>query len=470
MHVRNPHLLVPVLGVLLALFSPSEPARPGIKAKRTGAAVAGAVSPDGVWARQSFLDEVLREALAWTKAATQSDFVSPPTVRPSSADEVAAFLATDLDAVLGRLGGTSPAEKRATARALAEQLVAAYDPAGNVIHVLPEHARRAAGDDPDQAGPDVLRLVLVRAATIAQDRQLYPEWKQALDATDGLDALHCAGAVLEGHATYVAERVAARRAETENFPAQAFDRMLALLTAPQAGGGGLAADAEFAIVKGLAFVKVAARKRGGIEKALRQPPKDRAAFFDPEAWFATAKKPPPEGTPARVAKEFDGLLPEDEGWTRAEAAIDATGLESFLLPVPKAQYAAVLAAYESGTSWTSRHEDGREVEVFLLEFRNEGMAKAFADISKGALSQRKGTAEEGAGRDSGLVGYAGSEEIERDGTKRTRRVQVTYEGGFALGIRTDHVGARREAQDDALEAAAEVLAKAQRTRSNRRDR
>ena len=88
------------------------------------------------------------------------------------------------------------------------------------------------------------------------------------------------------------------------------------------------------------------------------------------------------------------------------------------------------------------------------------MAESYVAIRKAALESNGSAVEEGAGRDSGLAGFSGKAD---GGT-----IQWTSEGRFVLGVATNDDAATREMQDDALEAAAEVLAKAQKTRANRR--
>jgi hypothetical protein len=469
MTMRTSYLAVPLLGVLLAFAAPFEPAKPGIKKKKRGAAPA-AQRVGGAWSDPAFLEEHMSVACEMARQATRADFVEPPPARVGRVAEVGRMLAKDMDKAFRTLGAKDNAAVQKMGERLAQQVLAAYDPEARTVLVLPENAVAAAAavGEEDALAPEVLRLLLVRMATIAMDRQLFPAWKEALDAAGDIDAVASAGAVLEGHGQYVAERVADHWVAHEGFPPNAFGRLVALLTADVAAGDALANEAGFAIKEGHAFMKVAAKKPGGVAKALQKPPEKRSAIFDPQGFFAP-RRLAGGALVDRVAAELEDVLPAGEGWARDEQDHDQAKAERFLEPVPRSHFAAIMAAFQTGKAWTAKHDGGANRVAFLLEFRNAGMAEAYVNTAKGALKQRGGTlGEGGAGRDGGLPGFTGRLDSKTDGEERTDRIQVTYEGKYVLGFVTDDADSTRERQDDALEAAAEVLGKAQKTRKKRR--
>jgi len=465
MRTHPKYLLLLLLGVALAFVSPFEKPKMG-KRKKKGSAPA-AVQVGGAWSSDRFLDEHMERACEWVKVAARADYVKRPTVKVSSTDEVAGFLREDLDTVFRTLGAAGDEQVAAMSRALASQLLAAYDPAKNVIHILPSNAVAAAkaAGNPALASADVLKLVLVRMGTVAMDRQLYVGWKTAVDAATNSDAVHAAGAVIEGHAQYITKRVADQWVLKEQFPAGAFSDLVTLLTTATPVDGLKAAaqaaaseEAKFAIIKGHAFMEAAARRRGGAEKVLNTPPTNRNPIFDPAKFFEARRKPLVSNVPAKVLSEFAGLVTGD-GWNTATTTMDKDQAAKLLEPLPRMQTSAILAAFKSGTAWVSAKGE-YETAITLIEMRGPGMAESFVAIRKAATEAAGGSVEEGAGRDSGLPGFAGSLD--------SRAIQWTNEGRYVLGIATTDADATREKQDDALEAAADVLAKAQKTRANRR--
>ena len=473
------HLLLPLLGVALGVVSPwSPPEIVPVRHSRLHGRAAQAQTPaqtrSGVWGDARFLESEMEKACVWAKTATGVAFVKPPTAVPSDAATVAAFLREDYDAAFRRMGAADDEAVAAMARMATSQLAAAYDPKTNVVHVLPENAR-AALTALGKGGPqteDVLQLLLVRMAVIAQDRQIFPEWKTALDGAESLDALHTAGAVLQGHAQYITQRVARQWNKDRAFPLGAFDDLVALLTYAPADASpaatALNAEVKFAVIQGLEFMALAARKpRPGIAGLLKSPPKARSAILDPTGFFdALSGRVSANNLPGQVRETFQKTLWAEDGWTVAEAEIASDGTEALLAPLEKMMYSTVLAGFERGKTYTAT-KDGVTQELLVLEFRKPGLAEAFVNLRKGAVERAQGKTEAGAGRDGGLHGFTANVP-EGEGKQW---MQWTYEGSYALGILTpSDLGDpdTRESWDDALEAAAEVVAKAESTRENRR--
>ncbi len=463
MTMRSSFLAVPVIGLLLAFLSPFELAKPGIKKKKRGAAAATAAVA-GPWSR--ITDRQQEEAIAYAKEATGADFMEPPSFKLSRSEDAVPFLVADFGKAFKTLGAENEEQATAMAKALASGMLAAYDPTANVVHVLSENAARAATAAGDESLPttDVLRLLLVRMSVLAMDRQLFTEWKEAIDAATTADAVNAAGAVLQGHAQHITKRVADHWQVSE-----AFDSLVTLLTAQMPGteSAPFADQAKFALLKGHTFMAYASKRRR-VAKVLKEPPTDAASILDPAAYFQRGRKGGGGAIPTKVVAEFEALLPTAGGWARADEKLDAAAAEALLEGIDKQLYSAIMASFRSGQGWASTNEASEcRRRLALFEFRGAGMAEQYVNTVKAALKTQGATVEDGAGRDSGLPGFAGSFKDEAG----EAQMQATNEGKFVLVyFAQNDKNADREKQDDALEAAAEILAKAQKTRKNRRDK
>lgn len=473
------HLLLLLLGVALAFLVPFEdPVAPKRTRKRGQAAASSAAAVGGIWGNQKFLDEHLTHALNILPVASGAQFAEKPTVRVSQPDDVVGILSADFAASFRRMGATSPAAVTALARGFAQRLPAVYDPQGNQIHILPANAVAAAdtAGDQDLLSEGVLRLLLVRMCAIAQDRQLFPEWKEALDGAQSLDAMSTIGAVLQGHAQYLTERVATKARDRAWQLQPDFLRLVSLLTTPGPKGpqsANLDADIKFAILKGHAFISAVAKKkgRGGLQKAMREPPLERSAIFDPDKWLGVPKKKTAGKVPARVLAEFAALTAGD-GKTLAPKELAQADADALLAGIEPQYTATIRRAFKSGTAWhVTREGQPGGTTITLIEMANAGMAEGLVNTAMGQQKKAAGAnLEEGAGRDSGLVGFVTHAPVEGDEAGQARTTQWTYEGRYVLGLTTTDAAITREMQDDALEAAAEVIAKVQKTRDSRRKR
>ena len=277
MQITIKHLLAVLVGVALAFLMPMDVEISKKRNPKRGKAGAATVRVGGNWAKIRYLREHLQNAIQIAPVAAGGGFMEEPNVRVGKRDEVAGILRTDFDAAFRAMGAKDDATVAGMAQAFAERLPAIYDPAENMIHVIPENAVEAAAraDDESLLDDGVLKLLLVRMAVIALDRQLYPEWKEALDAAKDRDALNAAMAILQGHAQYATERVvtAAHAQEWKNLKPD-FDKLVALLIAegpPHPLKDGMDADIKFAILKGHAYMKLLAKKKGqgGVQRNMK---------------------------------------------------------------------------------------------------------------------------------------------------------------------------------------------------------
>jgi len=400
MNFRPVHLLVLLLGVALAFLSPFDKPQVGVKRKKRGASAVPAVG--GKWSDRRWLNDRMEEIAPVVTSATGLGFLDVPAVKPSAADEVAGFLREDMDAAFHVLGATDDEAKAKMSHDLAAQLVAVYDPKANVIHVLPVNAvaaAQAAGED-GLLDENVLRLVLVRMGVVAVNRQVIPEWKAALDKAKTIDAVQCAGAVLEGYAQYTTERIAENWVVHDGFDANAFNKLVTLQTTSPAGPSPMADAGTFALQQGYLFMKATGRKRS-FKKILRAPPTDRNLIFHPDEYLKSFS--PAGRIPARIAEEFAAVTPADAGWSVSEAACAAAYVEGRMAPLERSiwgrrgrfvQEGATVDGHERGRS----HDDDRPLGV---PYGRHGSQLRHPGAERGGEAWCEGRGRRGTGREPG---------------------------------------------------------------------
>jgi hypothetical protein len=460
-------LLLPLLGIVLGVLLPwSAPSVVAVRHGRLHGPAGAAPPPTGPWNDPAVLQARWTEACDWAKEATKVPFRERPAVRAGTPEEVAPVLREEDDHVFRLLGAKDDAAVAAASRACAHLVLGVYDPRGNVVYVLAGNARRAAqaAGDPGLDSEDTLRLFLVHMGVRVLDRQSRPAWKRALDATPSADAARAAGAVLLGHAQAETKRVADEWMRQVHFPADAFDHLVTLLAAPAPADAGAVAQGfqdavRFGVLKGQTFMAAVAH-RGRTHPTLDEPPTDPASILDPQGWIeASAPKANPAGLATRA---FDAAAPlwAAEGWTHEDHTLARADAETMLVPLEKRITATVMAGFQAGWARTASKEKARR-SLRVLEFRQPGLAEAFANLRKSILRNAKATVQDGAGRDNGLPGFVASREV--DGAAHW--VMWALAGHYVLVARTtdDLSDAKaREPWDDAVEAAAELLRKARR--------
>lgn len=488
MATRPLMLLAPVLGLVLAFVAPDQPREMAETRRGRGAATA-ATNSYGAWGNRFRLEKHMTAARDWAGEALKRGrqrlvFTQDPVAVVGDPDDVAKVIERDWAKALALLGAKDLAARAALARHIAGHVLAVYDPATGVIHVLPENARRAAeaAGDSQLMSEDVLRLLLVRMAIVALMREHYPEWKTALDGAEDLDALRTAAAVFQGRVQYQTRRVAGvMNQQDSGFSLGSADDLVTLLTAPVAEDAdpGLKAFAEaarFAVLKGENFM--ANVPRTFHDKLIREPPTQANVIFDPKTYVedlrAAAKRGPVEKLPGTVHSAFVNSFMTDGAWKHVAGDLDAARVEAMLAPLEKRFYATAMASFRQGWSYTSApgadgSDEGPKTDVHLIEMRTDGQAEGLLNLLRGAGKDRGATYEDGAGRDLGLNGFHGTETI--DGV--TYHVQWAAEGRFVVGFRTTHDlsdDTKREPWDEVMEGVAEDVAKVAGSRDSRRRR
>jgi hypothetical protein len=495
MPIRPLALLVPLLGIVLAIAAPID--MPDMATQRRGRGGPGAeANPYGAWSSAFRLKKHMVPAMDWagealSKGGRKPAFITKPTAIVSSPEIVADVLRADWSSALTLLGAKDNAAKTKMAAGMATYVVAVYAPRTGVIHVIPENAQRAAAaaGDPTLMSEDVLRLLLARMCLLALDRQHTPEAKAAIDAATSLDALQIGGAVLQGHVQFHTRRIAASWNQADSkFSAQAFNDLVTLLTAPAPANApaslkAFAAGVKFALVDGETFMANIPRTRH--KQVLRKPPTDRAVLFDPKSFVAElrgagkgAVKLSSTSVHTDIQKEFKEAVLKAGTWNETPAALTSEDAKALLTPLASTLYSMAIAAFKSGHHIRSARNDEADaatsvLDVYVLEFSKAGPAETFVSLVRGAAKQRGGALVDGAGRDDNLAGFHGKAEVETDGSKHTWHMQWASEGRFVVGFRTAAPISKvedRDPYDDAMEAASEILAKIAKTRDSRRRR
>ena len=391
--------------------SPVEPVPP------TPAAPPPALKADA-WRDVEVVDRALTEAVAAVEAACGTKFATRPTVRVSTARDVA----DALEAIEVGLD-LKPRSERSAVRAVARAMFAFTDYTTNTIHVVPDNVERMATErrSPALVGTDVLRVVLVHEATHALDWARWG-WVAHRKTLGGTDALQAFSAVAEGHAQLVAEDVAVARGLRA-----AFDTMtLAIVSVPdgldpamRALTEAVVAEAAFGYVAGHRFLRAVRDARGpaGVEAALRSPPIATRVIEQPQRFLAgTGPGGDVEIDLELLLSAFEPLV-ADPRWRVQRDRARRAALGSQGTRLPEARRAGFLAGYEDGRILAAALPRGAQVFVIVLRFATVEDAAAFVrdDRDLGKIGEdeamRSGVEvlssayEEGAGAEGGLAGY-----------------------------------------------------------------
>jgi hypothetical protein len=376
--IRGAHLLLaPLLGALLIALPPATWAR----------AEEPAATP--AWDTPGTLQQALDAAIAAVEDVAEARFQARPTVRRSLPKEVLEVLREELH------GSWEEANLGATMEMLSHGLLAKYAPEAHVVHVLPTNTTHLAKllQEPGLTGEDVLRVVMAHEVAHALDFQRFPELdRRRREVAADTEAAIAAGAVSEGHAQWVAQRVAARWGLDD-----AFKRFTRTITAIPPGlepvqehvARAAAAEMGFAYVQGQAFCEAvfAARGRAGLEQALADPPRTREAIERPAHWLDPSKAPKTTDLAPYLA--LLEPLAVGEGWQTQELPLTRNALEAQLMVLPEAERKGGLDGYVQGSARASQREEPQGyASGALLVFEDSARAKQWIDLSR-RLSKAK---------------------------------------------------------------------------------
>jgi len=434
-------------------------------------APAAPVAPaKSAWQDEALVKRRFTEAMDAVEAASGVTYPTRPTVRISTRKAVVAILEEELRGIASAVGGEDAIQ--GAVETVSRGLLAKYDLDAHVVHVIPENVAwvvKTIGSD-ELGGEDALRVILVHECTHALDfprfgwTAMRPKWSTP-------DEQKAFGAVVEGHAQWVAEKVAA-----DWGLSKAFDAFTASITfvpsgqnaAVEAIAKGMAAEAGFAYLQGHAFLKAVFAAKGleGVLAVLRDPPRDTRSIERP-ALFLTPEASDVSVDLAPILAAFRPLLPEP-GWKLQTSRILQAALRSQVEGLPAQEVAHVFDGYRDGQALVGNDPTGgAQVIVLALLYDAEDQAQRWtrADV---ALSRNKDeklktgsvriTASDyapGAGPGGRLPGTVATKTVRVGSEEITAVVHFTSVGRVAFEIALTGKTRIARAQVDAFLAAVE---------------
>jgi hypothetical protein len=399
------------------------------------------------FADQATLERDLAPACDMVEAITGLKYETRPTVRVSDPASVAKILVHEFQALPDEmLGGVT---REQLAHGVARYLMAKYDPATHVIHVLPsavDLVRKAQKDLPP-LGEEHLRVLLAHEATHAMDFETYPI--MALRARRrGVDGQQALNAVVEGHAQYVAEEAARRWKLTP-----AFDRITQAIAGtddPSASGteqalrNAMLSQIRFAYVQGHNFFTAVAKARGaaGVVEALRHPPTGSRQIEHPDLWLhPAAQRPQPD-----VKTLVDAFRPvfDAKAFSLTTNRVLEAALRSQAVRLPQERRAGYLRGYQDGWILLAT-VPGRDLRVVCLValFDTPENARGFVGDERLVVETAKEmpgvtfetrALKDGAGPNGRLPGFYLDRLVHVAGEDVPVEEQVSRQGRFAVEV------------------------------------
>ena len=173
------------------------------------------------WRAEKTVSARFEEAVSAVEKECRAKFGTRPTVRISTNAEVKSVIAGELGRFKVFAGHAEVIEDAIDE--LGESTVAKYEPGRHLVHVIPEGAEMlAAGlEDSVLSSEAALRIVMVHECTHALDFERFG-WTAKREGFDGLESHRALGAISEGHAQFVAARIAASWGLVRTFERCAF--------------------------------------------------------------------------------------------------------------------------------------------------------------------------------------------------------------------------------------------------------
>lgn len=373
------------------------------------------------WRDASLVESRFAEACETVEETCGAPFGTRPTVRITSRVELREILRREQTPILEAMG--LEAEIDAMLSLLTRAIIAKYEPATHTVHVIAERFEddklALVCDGP--VDEDFLRVVLAHEATHALDWPRHG-WTEINETRTDHDARKAFDAVVEGHAQYVAKRVAG----SWNI-ADAFGRFTtSIVTLPPIEQEALrpilealVAELTFGYVQGHAFMEAVAAARGdeGIEAVLRSPPTTTRLIEHPEEYL----DPPADDEAPDLARAIEAFRPlvGAGSWRVLTSRMLESALRAAAQAVPEEQRKTFLAGYLEGRVLMGRiPTENRQVVVFLASFRTADDAQAFLAAERagqeakdeaggvpGLAEIKESTYEDGAGPAGLLPGF-----------------------------------------------------------------
>lgn len=429
--------------------------------------------PDSPWRDEKLLNELLDAACTEVETLCGASFEGRrPQLRISTFDQVGAVLQGEIGHILDAQG-VMGLRGRPAADAVAAGMLAKYAFEDGSIHVLPETAElmAVATGEPGLLDVGVVRVILVHEATHALDARRHPLRERLLACVDN-DAMMAHGAVVEGHAQFVARTFARRADLVASF--DCYGR--ALSWRPDAESGGQAALMQafmafttFPYVKGLGFFDAvhAARGKAGVDEVFARPPQTTREIERPTVWLD-----PPAA--AKVSLDallapFESLAPDE--WADVRTPLMASALLPMFQRVPEGSPDEVLDLLVEAKALVSTHPAGTsQILVAVMRMDSPEAAARMVALER-ALSELndrespvpgvevvEATYTEGVGPEGSLAGFHCAKTVSVPGQDISVAIEACRIGAYVFELTlTNCDGVTPEMKNAALAAAAALL-------------
>lgn len=432
------------------------------------------------WDDDAFLQQALSEAIPLVEQVCEATFPERPKLATATAEDLEAILVVEMGGIFKKFGADSEAGARMMAKALAGALAAKYEPATKTIHVSPDNIRRLVKviGAPELASKEMIRALLVHEAAHALDFMRFPTLETERQTRETKEGVQVVGAVLEGHAQFVAEEAAKITQAPKGF--EQFTRLILSQRktddpAERMAGQVFSSEIRFAYGKGHAFVRAVheARGRKGLDALLARPPsrireiERPALYLDPEA----ARQDRIDFTP--VLDSIEKAL-KAEGHRTMRQRLMATLLTGVYAPLGPERAEAVAAKFQDGWSQMGSPGPGKLMVVALLAFETEADAEAYLEEMEALLHAKEAQLKDnpsatiekaeysrGVGRNQKRPGLFCRQTIrERNAGGGSRQIVTVHGarvGRVAIELSGFDAGWPREQEDALLETVMQAL-------------
>lgn len=431
-----------------------------------------------LWSDQAHLERELALACDAVEAACGARFKQRPTVRITTTKEMAEILHREMGPTFKRLMNSPSGSARQVSDTLAASLMAKYEPETRIVHIMPDTVRTVTliADRAPLMNKRILRVLLAHECTHALDFERWPALDTARKDRPTEEGIKAVGAILEGHAQFISERVAATWKLEKEF--QEFSELI--LAAPKGMSAAnrmlaeiLIAEIKFAYFQGHEFFRAvhAARGRAGVEAALNRPPETVAPIERPQVYLdpslAAAKV-----DPSSILAAVDDTL-KATGWPVRTIPLQRSQMQAIFAPLGKQRFDAVLEPFEGGQLRVAMRDGNTMVGLNVDWWKDDAAAKARVTAThellikkdeliradNGLLKVKSSDFSEGAGAENALEGFVHTKTLVAGTTEVGVEVQVTRVGRFVLELSVIGAEVSREDQDAVLaRAKAAVLA------------
>lgn len=431
--MRTPTMLLPLLLLLVC-------ATPGFAEDDKPAAETASIFGDA-----ALLEKHLAEACDIVETLEQRRFEARPTIRVSTPDEVAAALVAEFEVMPESF--IAKDQRETFANAIAKFLLAKYEPAKNLVHVVPSAIAMIEKAQPklEKLGLDHLRVLLAHEVTHAMDFKRYDIMGMRATLVEN-DAQQALNAVVEGHAQFVAEKAAK---QWKIMPA--FERLTAAIVGSPEGEGtdtekalraAALAQIRFAYVEGHEFFRAVAKAQGseGVDRAMREPPARSKLIEQPALWLDPSTATATADLKA-IVTSLAWLAPA-KGWVTVEQRVLANGLKAQAMRLPADRRAEWLQGFKDSHLWQGQDpSSGARVVAVVLQFDTPANATRFGELDQIIVENAKPQAGmkmdtkalmPGVGPEGRYPGFYMHRVVTFMGQEIDMRQKVLVHGAFAL--------------------------------------